>query len=167
VIDSSDPARRVVQAGPGTDAFEAESFPAWFTEFLHDRQTRKPSAHTMKAYRQDFAAIASLVTGGDPAGMNLVDITKNSMRAAFCSIRTFCAAFPGLVATGSCGPAPSSPPRWAACTPQSTPGRSPRAKRGSMPCSMRPLTPCRASPSQRSGCDVQTPAVGQPATASS
>jgi integrase/recombinase XerC len=37
----------------------------------------------MKAYRQDFVAIASLVTNGDPAGMNVVDITKDSTRAAF------------------------------------------------------------------------------------
>ena len=37
---------------------DAESFPHWFTQFLNDRQTRKPSAHTMKAYRQDFLAIA-------------------------------------------------------------------------------------------------------------
>ena len=51
--------------------------------FLHDRQTRKPSAHTTKAYRQDFLAIAGLVTGGDPARMAVVDITKDSMRAAF------------------------------------------------------------------------------------
>jgi integrase/recombinase XerC len=51
--------------------------------FLQDRQTRKPSVHTMKAYRQDFAAIARLVTGDDPVGMNIVDITKDSMRAAF------------------------------------------------------------------------------------
>jgi integrase/recombinase XerC len=50
---------------------------------LHDRQTRKPSAHTIKAYRQDFAAIASLVTRGNPARMDVVDITKDSMRAAF------------------------------------------------------------------------------------
>ena len=37
-----------------------------FAQFLNDRQTRKPSAHTMKAYRQDFLAIATLVTGGKP-----------------------------------------------------------------------------------------------------
>jgi integrase/recombinase XerC len=61
----------------------ADPFPDWFIGFLHDRQTRKPSSHTMKAYRQDFAAIASLVTGGYPPGMNIVDITKDSMRAAF------------------------------------------------------------------------------------
>jgi integrase/recombinase XerC len=37
----------------------------------------------MKAYRQDFIAIADLVTDGAPACMNIVDITKGSMRAAF------------------------------------------------------------------------------------
>jgi site-specific recombinase XerD len=37
----------------------------------------------MKAYCQDFIAIASLVADDDPAGMNIVDITKDSMRAAF------------------------------------------------------------------------------------
>jgi integrase/recombinase XerC len=37
----------------------------------------------MKAYRQDFIAIAILVTNDDLASMNIVDITKNSMRAAF------------------------------------------------------------------------------------
>lgn len=37
----------------------------------------------MKAYRQDFLAIASLVTNGNPTDMTVVDITKESMRAAF------------------------------------------------------------------------------------
>jgi site-specific recombinase XerD len=37
----------------------------------------------MKAYRQDFAAVADLLTLGDPAGVALIDITKNTMRAAF------------------------------------------------------------------------------------
>jgi len=37
----------------------------------------------MKAYCQDFLAIASRVTGGDPARMAVVDITKDSMRSAF------------------------------------------------------------------------------------
>jgi integrase/recombinase XerC len=64
-------------------AAQTDPFPDWFTPFLNDRQTRKPSAHTMKAYRQDFIAIASLVTGGDPARMAIADITKDSMRAAF------------------------------------------------------------------------------------
>jgi hypothetical protein len=37
--------------------------PAWFEAFLADRGTRKPSAHTMKAYRQDFEAIAAAIVG--------------------------------------------------------------------------------------------------------
>jgi hypothetical protein len=39
------------------------SRPEWFAAFLADRGTRKPTAHTMKAYRQDFDAIAALVAG--------------------------------------------------------------------------------------------------------
>ena len=35
--------------------------PQWFEQFLADRGTRKPSAHTLKAYRQDFDAIAALL----------------------------------------------------------------------------------------------------------
>ena len=45
-------------------------FPYWFAPFLNDRQSRKPSAHTMKAYRQDFAAIAILMTDGNPARLH-------------------------------------------------------------------------------------------------
>jgi integrase/recombinase XerC len=52
-------------------------------QFLNDRQTRKPSAHTIKAYRQDFIAIANLVTDGNPACLTVADITKDSMRQAF------------------------------------------------------------------------------------
>ena len=37
----------------------------------------------MKAYRQDFTAVADLLTSGDPADVALIDITKNDMRAAF------------------------------------------------------------------------------------
>ena len=36
----------------------------------------------MKAYRQDFIAIASLITDGDPARLAVTDITKDSMRTA-------------------------------------------------------------------------------------
>ena len=57
--------------------------PAWFAEFVIDRATRKPSAHTLKAYRQDFTAIAALLTGGQPGELALADITRESMRAAF------------------------------------------------------------------------------------
>lgn len=45
---------------------ESDPIPDWFNGFLLDRQTRKPSAHTMKAYRQDFTAIASLITASQP-----------------------------------------------------------------------------------------------------
>jgi integrase/recombinase XerC len=69
--------------GDAAEPADAESFPHWFTQFLNDRQTRKPSAHTMKAYRQDFAAIAFLVTEGKPARLTVADITKDAMRHAF------------------------------------------------------------------------------------
>jgi len=70
-------------AGDASEPGDAELFPHWFTQFLDDRQTRKPSAHTMKAYRQDFIAIATLVTVGNPARLAVADITKDSMRHAF------------------------------------------------------------------------------------
>jgi integrase/recombinase XerC len=63
------------------------SRPEWFAAFLADRGTRKPSTHTMKAYRQDFDAIATLITGGADTSnlsrMSLGDITTDSMRTAF------------------------------------------------------------------------------------
>ncbi len=71
------------RAGGGSAPSVAELFPDWFAAFLEDRQTRKPSAHTMKAYRQDFVAIASLVTNGDPVSMAVADITRDVMRSAF------------------------------------------------------------------------------------
>jgi integrase/recombinase XerC len=83
VSESSNTDHPPVQPDSNAGAPEADPFPEWFTAFLNDRQTRKPSAHTMKAYRQDFVAIASLVTNGDLVSMDLVDITKESMRAAF------------------------------------------------------------------------------------
>ena len=60
--------------------------PEWFAAFLADRGTRKPSAHTIKAYRQDFVAIATLIAGGDTrdvSRMSLGDITTDTMRTAF------------------------------------------------------------------------------------
>lgn len=63
----------------------ADQFPGWFLEFLDDRQTRKPSAHSMKAYRQDFDAIASLLTEGNPAELQVADITSDTVRVAFAS----------------------------------------------------------------------------------
>jgi integrase/recombinase XerC len=69
--------------GAASESTDAEWFPNWFTQFLNDRQTRKPSAHTMKAYRQDFLTIATLTTDGSPARLTVADITKDSMRQAF------------------------------------------------------------------------------------
>ena len=76
-------ARPSVRGDANTEAAEVDPIPEWFSQFLNDRQTRKPSAHTMKAYRQDFIAIARLVTDGDPARLGVADITKDSMRTAF------------------------------------------------------------------------------------
>lgn len=69
--------------GDTSDLTGIESFANWFTQFLNDRQARKPWAHTMKAYRQDFLAIATLVTGGKSTRLTVADITKGSMRQAF------------------------------------------------------------------------------------
>ena len=59
--------------------------PGWFEDFLIDRGTRKPSAHTVKAYRQDFHAIATLVAGGAAASFAPAEITADAMRRAFAS----------------------------------------------------------------------------------
>ena len=83
VPDSSDAVPAPIRLDAETKAAEVDPSPAWLTHFLNDRQTRKPSAHTMKAYRQDFIAIATLVTGGNPAHLAVTDITKESMRQAF------------------------------------------------------------------------------------
>ena len=64
---------------------ETRERPEWLAASLADRGTRKPSAHTMKAYRQDFDAIAALIvgSGSDLSAMPLSDITTASMRSAF------------------------------------------------------------------------------------
>lgn len=61
------------------------SRPEWFASFLADRGTRKPSTHTMKAYRQDFDSIAALIVGSgkDLSALSLRNITTEAMRAAF------------------------------------------------------------------------------------
>jgi site-specific recombinase XerD len=84
VPERSDPGSPTasVRFGADTEAAEVDPIPEWFSQFLNDRQTRKPSAHTVKAYRQDFIAIATLITG-DAARLGVADITKDSMRTAF------------------------------------------------------------------------------------
>ena len=66
-----------------SDSDTASAIPDWFADFLIDRALRKPSEHTMKAYRQDFAAVASLLSAGRPGDIALADVTKSKMRAAF------------------------------------------------------------------------------------
>jgi len=83
---SSGQAAEPTQAVPpssGSDNDTGPATPAWFSDFLIDRATRKPSEHTMKAYRQDFTAVAALLTAGYSEDIALTDITKNTMRAAF------------------------------------------------------------------------------------
>lgn len=69
--------------GPDTDSATAAAIPDWFADFLIDRASRKPSEHTMKAYRQDFAAVADLLTAGRSGDIALTDITRSKLRAAF------------------------------------------------------------------------------------
>lgn len=71
----------VVEAA--TVAAAVDVIPEWFQQFLDHRQASKPLAHTMKAYRRDFVAIANLLTGGEPVRLSSADITRDSMRAAF------------------------------------------------------------------------------------
>jgi len=74
---------RWTATSPTRTVTSVDPFLDWFSQFLNDRQTRKPSAHTMKAYRQDFIAIATLVAGGDASRLAVADITKDTMRTAF------------------------------------------------------------------------------------
>lgn len=60
--------------------------PEWFRAFLADRATRKPSPHTLEAYRYDFDAIAGILAGSDQPDLTTLDpdcITKDAMRQAF------------------------------------------------------------------------------------
>lgn len=72
-------------AAPGRHNELETSYPYWFLAFLNDRAVRKPSPHTAKAYRQDFAAIATLMAGGQGSVATLTAdvVTKEAMQAAF------------------------------------------------------------------------------------
>jgi|SRR5271166_458251 len=52
---------------PGRARTDAER-PDWFRAFLTDRATRKPSPHTLQAYRQDFDAIATRIRRASDGG---------------------------------------------------------------------------------------------------
>lgn len=60
-------------------------YPGWFLAFLADRAVRKPSPHTVKAYRQDFVAIATQLAGAPDRVVHLASdaITRDAMQAAF------------------------------------------------------------------------------------
>ena len=71
-------------AAPSSPTVSERARPEWFAAFLADRGTRKPSAHTLKAYRQDFDAIATLLADGeDLSGMALTALTVDTLRTAF------------------------------------------------------------------------------------
>jgi site-specific recombinase XerD len=75
---------RAAKRSTGISATEAV-YPQWFSAFLADRAVRKPSRHTVKAYRQDFGAIAELLAGDQVqvAQLTPAGITKDAIRAAF------------------------------------------------------------------------------------
>lgn len=77
----------MLRAVPGADhqTSSTVAYPGWFTDFLADCAIRKPSPHTMKAYRQDFAAIAALVaqTAGGVAALHTTELNHDNLRAAF------------------------------------------------------------------------------------
>lgn len=59
--------------------------PRWFEDFLTDRAVRKPSPHTVQAYRHDFDAIAARITGdlNTIAALKPADLTTDAARRAF------------------------------------------------------------------------------------
>ncbi|KLO35105.1 tyrosine-type recombinase/integrase (plasmid) [Mycobacterium europaeum] len=69
---------------PGHNNRES-SYPPWFLEFLADRAIRKPSPHTMRAYRQDFDAIATLLADIPEQVVDLRPdvLIKDALRTAF------------------------------------------------------------------------------------
>lgn len=62
--DLSMSAARAKREGDAANASRRSAhYPGWFEDFLADRAIRKLSPHTIKAYRQDFNAIAGQVAG--------------------------------------------------------------------------------------------------------
>lgn len=74
-----------MHSAPGSRNCSELRYPDWFLAFLADRAIRKPSPHTIKAYRQDFVGIAALLADGpEHIGRLGPDaITKDAMRGAF------------------------------------------------------------------------------------
>ena len=57
--------------------------PALIEEFLAARAVRKPSEHTLQAYRRDLTLIVGLVAGGPAGPLPLAALSPRSLRAAF------------------------------------------------------------------------------------
>jgi len=70
--------------GPEGRGDSQVSRPEWFAAFLADGGTRKPSAHTLKAYCQDFDAITAIIVGSDMdlSAMLLSDIVGQRISRA-------------------------------------------------------------------------------------
>ncbi|MEU7924325.1 tyrosine-type recombinase/integrase [Micromonospora sp. NPDC049107] len=65
-----------------------ESLGALIEEFLTARATRKPSPHTLAAYRRDLFAVANLVSAGNATPLpldevSITDLSPRVLRAAF------------------------------------------------------------------------------------
>ena len=110
------------QPAPPPAADVAATDPEWFESFLADRGTRKTSAHTLKAYRQDFDAIASLIAGD---GLRFPGCRWPTSPPSRCARRSpstrkpmkrhrfGAAGRPGTCCAPSCTPQSSSrPTRW-------------------------------------------------------
>jgi site-specific recombinase XerD len=52
-------------------------------EFLAARAVRKPSVHTLAAYRRDLTSVLSLVAGGEAETLPLAALSPRALRAAF------------------------------------------------------------------------------------
>jgi site-specific recombinase XerD len=65
-------------------AVEQPTVEQLIVEFLAARAVRKPSVHTLAAYRRDLTSVLALLAGeGDPAALPLTDLTPRVLRGAF------------------------------------------------------------------------------------
>jgi len=57
-------------------------------EFLAARAVRKPSVHTLAAYRRDLTSVLALVAGGETEPLPLAALSPRALRAAFARFAT-------------------------------------------------------------------------------
>ena len=67
--------------GPEGRGDSQVSRPEWFAAFLADGGTRKPSAHTLKAYCQDFDAITAIIVRERHG--SVLDVAERHCRTAY------------------------------------------------------------------------------------